>query len=860
MLWRMWSGTEKHRNSRAQSAQRKPKSTARRTYPLRVEPLEDRVLLTVTWGNRLTPTDTFTVAERAVIDQAISLWNQILPGGIAFNLTVEGGSTSSVELGGNTLARTSSYTEDGSGNPASALIRVDHDAGNAGTWFIDPTPNDNSEFTNLATRFCATSITATGSDLLSVMCHELGHALGFTSSYTDYAANVQNSAGPNTFYQGATFTVDLVDGDMAHLDPTANADDLMVPTTPGDTRRLPTDLDAQILADAFGYTVVTPSTVASFLTNFNVTTGELVINGDPDLGDDTITIVRNADNLDVTVDGITEQFAWASVTSIRVASGGGHDVLRIDLSGGDPIPDGGLEYSHTIGEAEVIVSGADSDFTLSDDELDVSAAGLIDFASAISVATLTGGAGDNVFTVREWTGTVTAAGDKGDDRYVFNAGAATAICTIVELADEGNDTVDFSALSESAQALDWLRPAGTVTATSLVSLLGGGSVDVDVAGQQLNIEYAENVRAYVDPIDGDTLGVPQEPIPYSMRFVDVGTLTTHTAVINWRDGQRDDPATVVESPEPSVDGVVQGTHEFMRLGRYPVQVEVTNDGGVTASADTTVTIRRVVVKPDRNRPGEMSLYVGGTDGADAFLFVQKSDGKVAVTMPLPKYCGVFQPTANGAIYAFMGDGNDLVLFSSDVTRDGIIDAGAGIDVVQTARGNDFVNAGAGNDMVLTNGGNDTIFGGDGNDKLIGGADNDILLGGLGNDILEGGQGRNVLIGGLGKDCLYGTTGQSILVAGATDFDANEAALAAILDEWASAAAYNTRVGHLKGTIPGGLNGGVLLNSTTVHDDGAWDYLLGSAATTSKWYFARQTGSALARDYVLRSISEQVVLI
>jgi len=39
--------------------------------------LEDRTAPSITWVNRGTPTDTFTAAERRVVDAAIGVWNGV---------------------------------------------------------------------------------------------------------------------------------------------------------------------------------------------------------------------------------------------------------------------------------------------------------------------------------------------------------------------------------------------------------------------------------------------------------------------------------------------------------------------------------------------------------------------------------------------------------------------------------------------------------------------------------------------------------------------------------------------------------------------------------------------------------------
>ena len=95
--------------------------------------------------------------------------------------------------------------------------------------------------------------------------------------------------------------------------------------------------------------------------------------------------------------------------------------------------------------------------------------------------------------------------------------------------------------------------------------------------------------------------------------------------------------------------------------------------------------------------------------------------------------------------------------------------------------------------------------------------------------LNGGAGRDLLIGGDGSDNLTasGSNQSAILIAGTTSFDANAAALNAIMAQWTSAHAYTTRVNNLtNGTgSPDRLNGNYFLQlGQTVFNDAYTDTL------------------------------------
>lgn len=126
-----------------------------------------------------------------------------------------------------------------------------------------------------------------------------------------------------------------------------------------------------------------------------------------------------------------------------------------------------------------------------------------------------------------------------------------------------------------------------------------------------------------------------------------------------------------------------------------------------------------------------------------------------------------------------------------------------------------------------------LFADGANGHLQGGGGPTVEVGGTGNSYLEGGKGRTLLIAGQGSAHLKSHGQGDILIGGFTDFDGNEAALSAIMAEWATTYDpadalhdYQIRVGHLRGTLAGGLNGPALLTADAVHDNGHKDVLQG----------------------------------
>src|SRR5262249_62004501 len=83
--------------------------------------------------------------------------------------------------------------------------------------------------------------------------------------------------------------------------------------------------------------------------------------------------------------------------------------------------------------------------------------------------------------------------------------------------------------------------------------------------------------------------------------------------------------------------------------------------------------------------------------------------------------------------------------------------------------------------------------------------------------------------GGGRDDVLRGGGDDLLVGGTTAYDSDQISLALLrLELIRTDADYLTRIDHLSGSSPGGLNGNAVLNAQTVHEDGAADDLWGEA--------------------------------
>jgi hypothetical protein len=124
----------------------------------------------------------------------------------------------------------------------------------------------------------------------------------------------------------------------------------------------------------------------------------------------------------------------------------------------------------------------------------------------------------------------------------------------------------------------------------------------------------------------------------------------------------------------------------------------------------------------------------------------------------------------------------------------------------------------------------------------GGSGNDILIGNDQDNVFFAGGGRDLLIGRGGADSLNGEGQDDILVGASTAHDLLPARLEDVMREWTRIdlngppqSQYDTRVSHLLGITPGGLNGATTLTPGQVTDDGVGDALDGG--TELDWYLA-----------------------
>ena len=250
-------------------------------------------------------------------------------------------------------------------------------------------------------------------------------------------------------------------------------------------------------------------------------------------------------------------------------------------------------------------------------------------------------------------------------------------------------------------------------------------------------------------------------------------------------------------------GAASGTviHDTVSVGTASTD---SNSANNSSTANTTVVSTGAMLVADPYNAAQNDLVVTGTTGADNISFTMPTAGKIYATLN-GKTSGPFAVT--GRLVAFGVAGNDAITVGPAITLPSVLYAGTG---------------------------NSTVTGGSGSNVIVGGG---------GADTLVGGSGRNLIIAGAGPSKLYssklgvqvGLAGGSILIGGTTDFDSNDAALHAIITEWASADAYAMRVAKIKA---GTTLTGAALTTTTVHKSAAVDQLYASLGYD--WFLAPST--------------------
>lgn len=334
-----------------------------------------------------------------------------------------------------------------------------------------------------------------------------------------------------------------------------------------------------------------------------------------------------------------------------------------------------------------------------------------------------------------------------------------------------------------------LNTAGTQSITST------DTVNAGITGNEDNISVVAMQPTAGISGPSPAIGVPGQPLTYTLTASESGLPadTVYSYSVNWGDGSMQ-----------ALSGISGTTvdHAFPTTGTSHISLTASDPGNhASVPATTMVTLSTILTPPDPFDNTLTELWVGGTPGNDTIaitpVIINNVQG-VQVGMNFVNY-GSF--TSISRVFVFGGEGDDIIKTAAQPIGP------VKVPVV--------------------------FFGGDGND----------ILNASGSNV------GNVLVGGAGVDRLIAGSGGDILIGGTTSLDDNAAALAAVLAEWSRTDIdYSTRVAHLRNG--GGLNGSYLLDTSTVHNDGAVNKLNGGGGLD--WFFAGMM------DVIFNKATDEVV--
>ncbi len=283
---------------------------------------------------------------------------------------------------------------------------------------------------------------------------------------------------------------------------------------------------------------------------------------------------------------------------------------------------------------------------------------------------------------------------------------APEAATVVQGAGSGTFSATHQYLDDDPTG----TPADTYTITVTVT-------DDDTGSDTADVEtLVKNVDPVVDSIESDATFEDKaeegEPVSVSGTFSDVGTLDTHTGVVDWGDGNVT-PATIGA-------GTFTASHSYASGGVFTVEVTITDDDTGETSATTTAVVTGVGLNGG-------VLQIVGTAGAD-HVEVQRVNDEIDVFASfVTPHHRRFDRAAVTSVEMWLCEGDDHGNVHPSIVVDATIHGDAGNDMLWGGSGNDLVEGGEGNDKLWGRDGDDTLDGGPGDDKLFGGKGTNTLI-------------------------------------------------------------------------------------------------------------------------------------
>ena len=436
--------------------------------------------------------------------------------------------------------------------------------------------------------------------------------------------------------------------------------------------------------------------------------------------------------------------------------------------------------------------GNNNSFVLTDNSLIVSGRGT-DTLSGITLASLTGGTGNDTIDARGFSGHATLNGGAGNDliyggpgNETINGGGQADTLVATDNTAQGNDSLFLT-----ASALTRTSGSGTYNLSNInFAILQGGAGDNDLDASA----FAGSVSLYGNA-GNDTLAGPSgfagyydggpgtDKVVYDAGnnnvtltgsgIMGLGGNNTLVSIESYVVRGGPGPNIFDASAMPVGVELDGGGGDDLLIGSAFNDTLIGGDGNDTIipnggndSIDGGNGSNVLIDSGDHNFTLTPTLLLG--TGADTLSSIQQ----VVLTGGVSSnYFDVSTFTGTVALYGLQGN-DTFAVGSGGGTVDGGVGSGNMISATADANftltdsslgglGNyslsnielASLSGGPGNNLIDASGfsGSTTLSGLGGNDTLIGGTGNDCLLGGPGDDSLSGGPGANTLDGGPGSD-------------------------------------------------------------------------------------------------------------
>lgn len=409
------------------------------------------------------------------------------------------------------------------------------------------------------------------------------------------------------------------------------------------------------------------------------TTGAVVINvaGQTAGGFESVNVVATGSASGSSAAGTRVTIDDGAANTIRSVTVSGSVTARLTL----PLDGAAANSSTTVGTVNVtntagvnaVIAGAGRNFV-----------------------SVTGGAGNDSFTVTNLDANSTIAGGDGTDTLTISSVDALAATAFKNVS--GFEVISLSGSLTNAQNL---ASAGAVTSVTLAGGTAGGTVSGVASGLALALT--------------DTGGVPNG-------------YTNATVLLNNAATNLDDVLNVTVGAATQTRNSNVGTLNVNNI--ETVNITSTSREEITAGNNTIALASDSALK---------TLTIAGNES----IVVSSSGGSTLLN----------SVDASKATSHVGTTGLTLSALAATVT------GGSGNDTLNGAAGNDSITGNAGDDVLTGGAGNDVLTGGDGNDTMIsGGIGNDRFDGGAGNDrfvfaagelsaadTVTGGEGTNTLL-------------------------------------------------------------------------------------------------------------------